>query len=242
MPGLGTIVNVAAIVIGGLLGLLFGKRINSRVQETLIAACGISTLFLGIGGAMEKMLSVSDGRLVSGGTMVIIVSLTLGGLTGALIDLDGKIERFGIWLRNRTGNGGDASFLDAFLTASLTVCIGAMAVVGSIQDGLYADHSTLFVKSVLDFLIVMIMAASMGKGCVFSAVSVGLFQGAFTLLARWLEPVMTAQASANLSMVGSILIFCVGVNLIWGQKIRVANLLPALVFAVVCAFIPWFAF
>ena len=240
MPGLGTIVNIAAIVVGGLLGLLFGNKIGKGIQETLTAACGVSTMFLGTAGALEHMLTVTDGHLTSGGAMLIIVSMALGGLIGALVNLDGNIERFGAWLRNRTGNGEDSRFLDGFVTASLTVCVGAMAVVGSIQDGLYADHSTLFMKSVLDFMMVMVLTASMGKGCIFSAVSVALFQGAFTLMAKWLEPVMTAAASANLSMVGSILIFCVGVNLVWGPKIKVANMLPALVIAVGASFLPWF--
>ena len=238
MAGLGTILNVAGILAGGLLGLLFGKRLGERVQETLMAACGICVLFLGIGGAMEQMLSLEGGRLVSGGTMMVIGSIALGALLGELLNLDGRMEQFGAWLRHKTGNDGDAGFVDGFVTASLTVCIGAMAVVGAIQDGIYGNHSVLAAKAILDLLIIMIMTASRGKGCIFAAIPVGLFQGAVTLLARLVEPLMTAAALGNLSLVGSILIFCVGLNLVWGPKIKVANLLPALVLAVVWAFFP----
>ena len=118
----------------------------------------------------------------------------------------------------------------------MTVCVGAMAVVGAIQDGLSGDCATLLAKAVLDFVIVLVMAASMGKGCIFSAIPVGVVQGAITLLARLVQPVFTQAALANLSLVGSILVFCVGLNLVWGKKICVANLLPSLLVAVVWAF------
>lgn len=238
MAGLGTVINVGGIILGGLLGLCFGTRMQERVRETLMAACGICVLFLGIAGAMEGMLSMDGGSLVSGGTMMAIFSVCLGALVGELLDLDGRMERFGVWLRNKTGNEKDAGFVDGFVTASLTVCIGAMAVVGAIQDGLYGDYSVLTAKAVLDLIIIMIMTASRGKGCVFSAIPVGIFQGVITVLARFVEPVMTVTAQQNLSLVGSILIFCVGVNLVWGPKIRVANLLPGIVFAVAWAFLP----
>lgn len=241
MPGLGTIVNAAAIILGGLAGLLFGKLMKPRVQETIITSCGVCVMFLGIGGAMEKMLTSSgDGTISSGGTMMLIASVVLGGLVGSLLNIEGGMERFGIWLRKVTHSEGDGGFVDGFVTASLTVCIGAMAVVGSIQDGILGDHSTLFAKAVLDLVIVLAMTAGKGKGCIFSAIPVAVFQGTITALSKLLEPVMTPAALNNLSLVGSVLIFCVGVNLVWGKKIRVADLLPALVFAVVCAFLPWF--
>ena len=126
--------------------------------------------------------------------------------------------------------------MDGFVTASLTVCIGAMAIVGSIQDGLTGDYSTLALKGVMDAIIVCAMAASMGKGCIFSALPVGVFQGCVTALATLLQPVMTEAALANLSLVGSVLIFCVGVNLIWPRTFKPANMLPAVVIAAVVAF------
>ena len=241
MPGLGTIINAAGIIIGGLAGLLFGKLIKPRMQETMTCACGVCTLFLGIAGAMENMLTAQEsGALSSGGTMMIIASIALGALVGELINIEAGLERFGGWLRKVTHSEGDGGFVDGFVTSSLTVCIGAMAVVGAIQDGIYGDYSTLAAKAVLDLIIVMIMTSAKGKGCIFSAIPVVIFQGFITALSRLIEPIMTKPALHNLSLVGSILIFCVGVNLVWGKKVKVANFLPAVVFAVACAYLPWF--
>lgn len=238
MIGLGTIINVAGILLGGLGGLLFGKKISKRFQDTLMAANAVSVLFLGIGGAMAGMLQIIDGGLSTKGTMMIISSMALGGIVGELLNIEGGMERFGKWLKVKSKSEGDEGFVDAFLTASLTVCIGAMAVVGAIQDALLGDISVLAAKAVLDAIIILIMTAAKGKGCMFSAIPVAAFQGCITLLAGFLNPVMTEESLANLSLIGSILIFCVGVNLLWGKKVKVANLLPALVFAVAWAFLP----
>lgn len=241
MPGLGTLINAAGIIIGGFAGLLFGKLIKPRMQETMTCACGICVIFLGIAGAMEKMLTANEnGTLVSGGTMMVIASVVLGALLGELINIEAGLERFGGWLKKVTHSEGDGGFIDGFVNASLTVCIGAMAVVGAIQDGIYGDYSTLTAKAVLDLIIIMIMTSAKGKGCIFSAIPVIVFQGVITALSRLIEPIMTAPALSNLSLVGSILIFCVGVNLVWGKKVRVANFLPGIVFAVACAYLPWF--
>lgn len=241
MPGLGTIVNAAAIVAGGLFGLLCGKLMKPRIQESLTMACGVCVIFLGIAGAMEKMLTAAaDGTLASGGTMMLIASLVLGALIGEMINIEAAMERFGAWLKKVSHSEGDGGFVGGFVNASLTVCVGAMAVVGSIQDGILHDHSTLFAKAVLDLIIVMVMTAGSGKGCIFSAVPVVIFQGSITALSGLLQPVMTQKALDNLSLCGSIMIFCVGVNLVWGKKFRVANMLPGLVLAVACAFLPWF--
>ena len=228
MIGLGTILNVGGILLGGVAGMLFGKGLPKRFQDTLMSAVALCVLFLGIGGCLQEMLAIVDGGLESGGTMMMIGSFAIGAILGELLDLEGKMERFGEWLKRKTKSDGDATFVDGFVTASLTVCIGAMAVVGAIQDGIRGDYSVLLAKAILDLIIVMILTASMGKGCIFSAIPVGLFQGAVTLLARQLEPLMTEPALSNLSLTGSMLIFCVGVNSIWGKKFKVANLLPTI--------------
>ena len=132
----------------------------------------------------------------------------------------------------------EKDFVKAFVTASLTVCIGAMALVGAIQDGILGDWSILATKAILDFIIIMVMTCSLGKGCGFSAIPVLLFEGLITLFASLLKPVMTDLAMNYLSLIGSILIFCVGLNLVWGKKVRVANMLPAVVLAVIAALIP----
>lgn len=237
MPGLGTIINTAAIVLGGLCGLLFGRFLSEQKQDTLCKSCGVCTLFIGISGAVSGMLHVEGTALAGGGTMQIVLCITIGALTGEILNIEDHIEGFGRWLKVKTGNGKDSRFVNAFVTASLTVCIGAMAVIGAIQDGMMADPSILMTKATLDFIIVMVMTSSMGKGCIFSAIPVAAFQGGITVLARLIQPLMTDAALANLSLIGSILIFCVGVNLLWDKRVRVANLLPAIVLAVALAFL-----
>lgn len=236
MFGLGTLINMVAILLGGLVGRLVGKAIPKRFQDLLYMVCGISTLFIGIGGCMQHMLIVEGSVLNTQGTMMMLLSLTIGSVLGEWINLEMRLEQFGDWLKRKTGNSGDASFIDGFVTASLTVCIGAMAIVGAIQDGLAGDISILAAKSVLDLVIVCVMAASMGKGCIFSFIPVGILQGSVTALSLVLKPIMTDSALSNLSYVGSVLIFCVGVNLVWGKKVKVANMLPAVVIAVVWSF------
>lgn len=159
--GLGTVLNAAGIVLGGLLGMAFGRFLPERIQQTLNMACGVSVLFLGIAGAMEGMLSIQDGALSSGGTMMIVGSLALGGLAGELIDLERLFERFGQWLKVRTGNAREQRFVEGFVTASLTVCVGAMAIVGAIEDGMFGDWSILAAKAVLDLIIVLVMTCSL---------------------------------------------------------------------------------
>ena len=238
MFALGTIVNTLAIIAGGMGGALFGKFLGERHQETLTRVCGVCTLFIGIGGALEGMLTVSGGGIVSGGSLLIIGCLAIGALIGEILNIEAGFERFGAWLKVKTGNAKDRRFIEGFVTASLTVCIGAMAIVGAIEDGIQGDPSILFTKSVLDLIIIMVMTCSMGKGCIFSAIPVAILQGSITCLARLIQPIMTDAALANLSLVGSVLIFCVGINLVWDKRIRVANLLPAIVIAVVAAFLP----
>lgn len=233
---LGTLINTGAIVAGGLFGLLFGKLIRKRHQETLTAACGIGTMFIGIAGAMNYMLR--HDQLPGGGSMLLVICLALGGLIGEIINIEALFERFGEWLKRKTGNAKDQGFVGGFVTASLTVCIGAMAIMGSIQDGISGDWSTLGAKAILDLIIIMVMTCSLGKGCIFSAVPVFLWEGSLTLLAQAIRPVITYLAMSYLSLVGSVLIFCVGLNLIRDRKIRVANLLPAVFLAVIAAFLP----
>lgn len=242
MPGLGTIINVCCIVAGGLVGLVGKRFISQQLQDALLKACGLSVIFLGLGGALEKMLTVAtaaDGTVVlsSGGTMMILVSLAAGSAIGEAIDLDARFEALGSWLREKTGSSEDATFVDGFVTASLTVCIGAMAIVGSIQDGISGDYTTLALKGAIDAVCICAMAASMGKGVIFSALPVGAWQGLVTAASTLLQPVMTQAALDNLGLVGSILIFCVGVNLIWPRTFKPANMLPAVFIAAAWAFV-----
>ena len=239
MIGLGTIINSSAIVAGGVIGHFTGRLFRQEQQDALTMACGISVLFIAIAGAMQGMLHIDNGKLLSGKSMLVVLCLAFGTIIGEMIGIENGFERFGEWLKMKTGNSGDKQFVNAFVTASLTVCIGAMAIVGAIQDGISGDYSTLAVKAVLDFIIVAVMTSSLGKGAAFSAIPVLLFEGSITLLARLIAPIMTETAVAYLSLIGSVLIFCVGVNLVWGKMVRVANMLPAVVFAVLAAYLPW---
>lgn len=235
MFGLGTIINCSAIIIAGIAGMVFGNHLKESMQNTLMKADGVAVIFIGIAGGLSKMLVIKSGSIETTGTMMMIISLSFGAVIGELLDLDGN---FGEWLKIKTGNAKDHKFVDGFVTASLTVCIGAMAVVGSIEDGVHGNHSILFAKAILDFVIILVMSATLGKGCLFAFVPVGLFQGIITLLSSMISPYITASAMSALSFIGSILIFCVGVNLVFDTKIRVANLLPALIVACICTVFP----
>ena len=238
MIGLGTIINTAAVVLGGIIGLLFGKLIPERVQKTLILCNGICVMFIGIAGAMSKMLTLKDGAFDTQKSLLLVLAMVLGTIVGELIDLEKQITRFGDWLKKKTKSTNDNGFTDAFITASCTICIGAMAIIGSINDAMFHDYSILIMKAIIDLVTVCIMTCTLGKGAAFSAIPVFLFQGIITVLAKLIMPVMTDLALADLSMVGSVLIFCVGLNLIRDKKIPVANMLPAILFAVGFSFIP----
>ena len=146
MIGLGTIINTLAILLGGIIGRLFGKFLKENLQNALIKSTGICVMFIGLSGALEKIMSVqNDGTLSSSGTLMMIVSFALGTLIGELINIDGLIERFAEWLKRKSGNKKDNMFVDGFVSASITVCVGAMTVVGSIQDGIFGDYSILLI-------------------------------------------------------------------------------------------------
>lgn len=245
MAGLGTIVNAIAIITGGLAGLVSRKFLKERYQETITKAMGAAIIVMALGSTLSQMLVVKisvtedqlSGSLDTQGTMMMIISLAAGALFGELLNLEQRFESFGKWLRDKTGNQGDSQFIDAFVTSSLTVCVGAMAIIGAIQDGVSGNHDTLFAKSILDLIIIIMMTASLGKGCIFSALPVTILQGTITLLAKNAAVIMTDAALSNISLVGNVLILCVGVNLIRPKTIRVANILPAIIIAVIFSFL-----
>lgn len=240
MIGLGTLINCAAIIIGGILGLIIGKALKPRFQELITVALGLCVMFMSIADVMKEMLTVSsDGKITAGGTYMLIASMVLGAVLGELINIEKHIEQFGIWLKKKTKSTSDGGFVDGFVTASLTVCVGAMAVLGALNDGISGDFSILATKSILDCVIVLIMSSSCGKGPIFSAIPVLILQGTVTLSAKLISPLMTAAALSNLTLTGGVLIFCVGINLVFKTKIKVGNLLPAIIFAVAWAFIPY---
>ena len=235
MIGIDTIVNAGAIVAGGLLGLTVGSLISRRVQATLVSGMAVGTMFIGAGATFSKMLiSASGGSFETRGALMLVMSLAAGAVAGELVDIDGRFERFGEWLKRVSRNEKDKSFLDGFVTASLTFCIGAMAILGALEDGLRGDPSLLYLKATMDGIFTIALTASLGKGVLFSAIPILIFEGSITLASSLLRPVMTSDVLDAISLVGGVLIFCVGWNILWNEKkIRVANLLPSLVVAIV---------
>ena len=228
MIGLGTIINAAAVLAGGLLGLLLKNGIPEKFQNILMKSLGLATGFIGAGGVLQYMLVVENGSLTTRGTMLLIFSLVLGCLLGQLLDIEGKMELLGIKLKAAARIKNDNRFVEGFVTTSLIICVGAMAIVGAMQDGLSGDYSMLTVKAMLDFALVAIMASAYGVGAVFSAIPIFVYQGAITLIAALCGAVISPALIETLSFVGSSLIFCVGVNLVKEKTFPVANMLPAL--------------
>lgn len=242
MRGLGTIVNVLAIVIGSGIGMLCKGGLKERFQQVLMQACGLATMFIGMAGAFEMIFTVEDGRIRSGATMLVVVSLVLGGLIGELINIEKGLDRVGEKLRILMRANGDNRFVEGFVTASLVVCVGAMAICGPLEEGLTGNSQTLFIKAILDLVIVAVFASVYGLGVAFSALSVGVYQGLITVFAVFIAPFMSDHLITNLSGVGSVLIFSIGLNLLFPKKIRVGNLLPALLVPVVyegILMLPW---
>lgn len=238
MKGLGTIVNVLAIILGSGVGILFKGGLRERFQQIMMQACGLATMFIGMAGAFEMIFSatVGDNKTVdisTGGTMLIVMSLVIGGLIGEAINIEKRLDYIGEKLKTLVRAGKDNKFVEGFVTASLVVCVGAMAICGSLEDGISGNPQTLFIKSILDFVIVAVFASVYGVGVGFSALSVGVFQGTVTLLATFIAPFMSSHLISTLSGVGSVLIFAVGLNLLFPKKVRVGNLLPALLIPVI---------
>lgn len=233
MIGLGTIINTLAVIAGGIIGIFLKKGMKQKMQDTLMQACGISVIFIGISGALSKMLVWNNGKLETQGTMLLIFSLVIGTLIGEWIDIEDKMEKIGDKIKSAVKAQNDNRFVDGFVNVSLIICIGAMAIVGSIQDGISGDYSMLAAKAVLDFIIVMIFAATYGVGAVFSAVLIFLYQGGITLIAAVCGSFVSDMIISDLSYVGSVLIFCVGINVAFGKKVNVGNMLPALVIVII---------
>ncbi len=232
MRGLGTIINVAAVVAGSMVGMLIRTGLKQRFQDILIQACGLATMFIGIAGTLAGLLKVVDGGVETQNTMLLVFSLVIGGLLGECIDIELRLDHLGVRLQHLAKADNNSMFVEGFVTASLVICVGAMAIVGSIQDGLTGDYSMLCAKAVLDMVIVMVFASTMGIGILFSALPLGIYQGLITLCAVLIAPFLSEGLIQNMSFVGSALIFCVGYNLIFGKKIKVGNLLPAILIPV----------
>ncbi len=229
MRGLGTLINTIAVIAGSGLGMLFKKGIRKEMQEILLQGCGLAVIFLGIAGTLEGMLKTEGETITTQGSMLLIFSLVLGGLLGQWLDIEGWLDRVGQRLKKMVHAQEDNRFVEGFVNASLIICVGAMAIVGALQDGISGNYQMLVAKSVLDFVIVMVFGATYGIGVMFSALPIFIYQGSITVLAMLAGTFLGETLIGQLSYIGSALIFCVGVNIVFGKKFRVGNLLPALV-------------
>lgn len=219
---IGVIVNTVTVLLGSLIGLLCKKGIPERIEQAVMTAIALCTMYLGISGAMSGQ-----------NTLVMILSMIVGTAAGTLLDLDGGINRLGNWVEGRFRNRHSASVsvAEGFVTASLLFCVGAMTIVGSLNAGLHGDNSLIFTKSLLDLFSSMMLAASLGIGVLCSAAFVFLFQGALVMLSQWIAPLLTEAAIAEITCVGSLMILALGLNLLEVTKIKVANILPAMLAA-----------
>lgn len=237
MIGLGTLINTLGVVAGSAVGLFLRRGIREGLQSALMSACGVATIFIGIAGTLQGMLRIENGGIETQGSMLLIFSLVLGSLAGEFIDIEKRMDSLGEKLKNLFHAERDGRFVEGFVNSSLIICIGAMAIVGSVQDGLTGDTTMLTAKAVLDFAIVIVLASTYGIGVMCSALAIFVYEGSLTLIAHFAGSFIGEELIANLSYVGSALIFCVGVNIAFGKKFRVGNMLPALLVPIVYAFI-----
>ena len=233
MFGLGTIINTVAVIAGGLIGMCLKNGLKKNVQDILMQACGVATIFIGASGTLAKMFVIENGDISTKGTMLLIFSLVLGGVIGEVIHIEDKMDSLGEKIKKAVKAEKDNLFVEGFVNVSLIICVGAMAIVGSIQDGITGDYSLLMTKAVLDFVIVIVFASTYGMGAVFSAVPIFVYQGSITLIAAIGGSFLSEAIISDLSFIGNALIFCVGVNIAFGKKFRVGNMLPALIVPVI---------
>ncbi|MBQ8338801.1 MAG: DUF554 domain-containing protein [Oscillospiraceae bacterium] len=234
MHGLGTLINVGAILLGGFIGLFVKKGLNEKLMDSVMKAIGVAVMFVGISGALTGLLKITEGgKIETSGTMLMIISLILGTFVGELLKIEDRLERVGEKLKKAVKAKNSGNFVEGFVTTTLIFCVGAMAIVGSLEDGLTGDFSMLAAKSVLDGIMAIIVASTMGIGVLFSAIPVFIYQGAITLLAEFISPVLSPELVLNLSYIGSALIFGIGVNQVFGKKIKTGNMLPALLIPIV---------
>ena len=215
---LGTVVNALAIVAGGLVGLCCTRGIGDRYRRTVLQGLALCVLLIG-----------GKSALSSDNLPVVILSLVVGGVVGEWLAIEARLESLGRWIEARfaDGSAGGGDFARGFVSASLVFCVGSMAVVGSLESGLAGNHRTLFAKAIIDGVAALIFASTLGRGVLFASVPVLVYQGAITLAAGLLRPLLTAAAVADMSAVGGLLIVAIGANLLGIARIRVGNLLPA---------------
>ncbi len=225
---MGTLVNAALILLGGIIGLIFKRAVSKEMEYSVHKATGLAVVIIGICGVLSSMLKTkTDGSISSSGELILVVSLALGTFIGELLKLENRLNKGCKWIERKFGM---SNFSAGFITATMIYCVGAMAIVGSINDGLLRDSSTLVTKGILDGITSVVLAASLGYGVLFSAIPILLYQGGMTLLAGLLESVLVGDLLQNICMVGYALVMCIGINFLTNgdKKIKTVNMLPAL--------------
>ncbi len=235
MIGLGTIVNAIVVIVGGLAGSLLKNGLPERYKNTIMQGIGLSVIIIGISGCLQGIYKVVEGaKLDRQYITLMILSLVIGGIIGEWINIEKKLDKLGNWFQGKCSKNkllcklGGGNFAEGFVTASLVYCVGAMAIVGSLEDGLTGNTATLFAKSILDGVSAVVFSSTLGIGVAFSAIPVFLYQGAITLLATYIQPWLTDVVISQTSLVGGILIMGIGLNLLEIKKIKVGNMLPAI--------------
>jgi uncharacterized protein len=227
---MGTLINAAAIIVASILGVLLKKGLSEKIQKGVMLALGLGLAALSLGWFIKDFLTIDQSALTSSGDLLIIISLVIGVIIGEWIDIDARLNNWAMGVEKKYKLPPLAK---GFISATLIFCVGAMAIVGSIQDGLTGDITTLVIKSALDFVTAMILASILGIGVIFSAISVLLYQGSIFLLASSAEGFLTPEIIRALSMVGNILLIAIGINFMEIKKIKVANMLPALLIPII---------
>ncbi len=235
MIGLGTLANMAAILVGAGIGLLLQGGLKQRFQTTIMNALGLAVMFVGISGALQGLFVVTEKGLGTANVMLMIVSLAVGAFFGELIDIEARLDHMGEWIKATLKVKGEKgkNFVEGFVSSSLLFCIGAMAIIGSLQDGLSGDASMLYAKAFIDGTVAVFFASTLGIGVFFSILPLGIYQGIITLSAKYIEPYLSEQMITNLSLIGSVLIFGIGINMVFGKKIKCGNLLPAVLVPII---------
>jgi len=230
---LGTLINIVAILAGATIGVLLGNRLPERLSRTLTDAMGLVVLVIGALNLAALQDADFVAAVTSAGTLLIVLgALLLGGITGSLLQIEARLEQFGGWLQRKTSGSGDRQkFIEGFVNSSLLFTIGPMAVLGALQDGLGNGFDILALKSTLDGFTAIAFAAALGWGVAFSAIPVGVWQGALTVIAVGAGTLMPASVVASITATGGILLLGTGLRLLQIRMVSVADLLPALVFA-----------
>lgn len=229
MPGTGTIINVILVLIGSGAGLLLKKAIPERFKESMVQALALATMTIGLTGVITASCTLADdGALTSNYIIMMVICMAVGTFIGELINIDKRLNNIGGYFEKKFASGGKSTFAEGFVTASLVFCVGSMAILGSLNDGILRDPTILITKSLLDMIMAAVFASTLGIGVMFSAVTVAVYQGLITLCASLLSPYLTGEVIGQMSFVGSILIMGIGLNFLYKPKLKLANMLPAM--------------